>query len=294
MATVLAPTQISLKRILVAVDFSPCSEMALHYAAALTRREQGKVFLAHVLPVEAMYPFPTDPLPLDMDTDQPLTHMQQMISAPELKDIPAEMLAERGELWPVLEDMVRTHNIELVVVGTHGREGLKKLFMGSAAEEVFRRATCPVLTVGPRVDRECLQDGLLRRIVYATDFSASSLHALPYALQLAHEHGAHLTFVHALASAIPMAEFGPTTFTENELESARAELRQLLPVGVDADLVVEVGIPAEIITAVAEQHKASLIVVGLHAQSLFAATHLPWTTAHRVVCDAHCPVLTVR
>lgn len=294
MATVLAPAQISLQRILVAVDFSPCSEVALHYAAALTRRQQGKIFLAHVLPMEAMYPFPVDPMPIDMDTDQPLRHMQQMISAPELADVACEMLAERGELWQVLDDMVRMNKIDLVVVGTRGREGLKKLFLGSAAEQVFRRATCPVLTVGPHVAPECLENGLLRRVVYATDFTASSLHALPYVLQLAQQHQARITLVHALACGMPASEFGPTTFSDREMEAARAELRQLLPPGIAADLVVQVGIPAEIIVAVAEQQKASLIVMGLHAQSVFAATHLPWTTAHRIVCDAHCPVLTVR
>ena len=294
MASVLAPVHIALQRILVAVDFSPCSRAALRYAAALVRQQHGKIFLAHVLPIEPMYPFPVDPMPMEMDTEQPLRHMQEIVSTPDLRDVACEMRAERGELWPALEDMVKANNIELLVVGTRGREGLKKLFLGSVAEQVFRRAICPVLTVGPHVGPECLEKGALRRIVYATDFTASSLHALPYALELAHQHGASLSMIHALACGIPAAEYGPTTFSEREMESARAELRQLLPTGVEADLIVEVGIPAEIITAVAEQQKASLIVMGLHAQSLFAATHLPWTTAHRVVCDAHCPVLTVR
>ena len=67
-----------------------------------------------------------------------------------------------------------------------------------------------------------------------------------------------------------------------------------MPAGGKADVVVEAGIPDEIIVRVASAQNASLIVMGLHSQSVFAATHLPWTTAHRVVCNAHCPVMTVR
>ena len=67
-----------------------------------------------------------------------------------------------------------------------------------------------------------------------------------------------------------------------------------MPAGSNTDVVVEVGIPGEIIVRVAHAQNASLIVMGLHSPSVFAATHLPWTTAHRVVCDAHCPVMTVR
>jgi nucleotide-binding universal stress UspA family protein len=296
MAAVIAPPLVSLKNILVATDFSPCSHIALLYAAALARWQKGKIFLAHVVPYEPLSPIPMDSAPIYTlpAAKDPRFRMKQVVSAPELAGIEHEMLLEQGHFWPVLEKMIEDHHIELVVVGTHGREGLSKLVLGSAAEQVFRRAPCPVVTVGRHVSPQCLQEGRLRRVLFATDLSAASLDALPYLTMLASQHQALLTFLHVLASAVPDAEFVATDFVEREIEEARKQLRQIVPANTGADVVVEVGLPAEIIVRLARAQDASLIVMGLHSQSVFAATHLPWTTAHRVVCDAHCPVLTVR
>jgi nucleotide-binding universal stress UspA family protein len=296
MAVVSSPPLVSLQNILVATDFSPCSQIALHCAAVLARQGKGNVFLAHVLPFAPMSPIPMDAgpvFPVAVAKD-PRFRMKELVSSPELAGIARETLLGQGDLWLVLQDMIEQHDIELVVIGTHGREGLKKLVLGSVAEEVFRRAPCPVVTVGPHVAPECFEQGRLRRILFASDLSPASMHALPFVTMLAQQHQASLTFLHVLASAVPGADFDATASVERELEEARADLRQLVPAGSKADVVAEAGVPDEIIVRVARAQNASLIVMGLHSQSVFAATHLPWSTAHRVVCDAHCPVMTVR
>ena len=296
MAGVSAPPLVSLKNILVATDFSPCSQIALHCAAVLARQAKGNVFLAHVLPFAPLSPIPMDSgpvFPVAVGSD-PRFRMKQMVSSPELAGIESKTLLGQGDLWLVLQGMIEQHDIELVVIGTHGREGLKKLVLGSLAEEVFRRAPCPVVTVGPHVASECFEQGRLRRVLFASDLSPSSMHALPFVTMLAQQHQASLTFLHVVASAVPNAEIDTAAFVASEVDEARESLRQFVPAGSDADVVVEVGIPGEVIVRVARAQNASLIVMGLHLQSVFAATHLPWTTAHRVVCDAHCPVMTVR
>lgn len=296
MAVVTSPTLVSLRNILVATDFSPCSQIALHCAAVLARQAKGNVFLAHVLPFAPLSPIPMDSGPVFPITagGDPRFRMKQLVSSPEMAGIERETLLGQGDLWLVLQGMIEKNDIDLVVIGTHGREGLKKLVLGSVAEEVFRRAPCPVVTVGPHVTPECFEQGRLRRILFASDLSPSSMHALPFVSLLAQQHQASLTFLHVLASAVPDTEFSATGFVGRELDEARAELRQFVPAGSNADVVVEVGIADEVIVRVARAQNASLIVMGLHAQSVFAATHLPWSTAHRVVCDAHCPVMTVR
>ena len=296
MAAVTAPPLVALKNILVATDFSPCSQIALHYAAALARQQKGKIFLAHVVPYEPLSPIPMDAAPaytIPVARD-PRFHLKQAVSTPEMAGIEHELLLQKGDFWPALENIIEEHDIELLVVGTHGREGLKKLVLGSVAEEVFRRAPCPFVTVGPHVSPEGLHQGRLRHVLFATDLSAASLHALPLVSLLAEQHQAPVTFLHVLASAVPDAVYVATTFVNAEIEQARDQLRAVVPEGMQAEAVVELGLPADKIVRVARERNASLIVMGLHSQSLFAATHLPWTTAHRVVCDAHCPVLTVR
>ena len=69
--------------------------------------------------------------------------------APCFSDIAHTATVERGEVWEVLSSLVEEKKIDLIVVGTHGRRGLKKLVLGSMAEQVFRQARCPVLTIGP-------------------------------------------------------------------------------------------------------------------------------------------------
>lgn len=296
MAAVTTAPLVSLQNILVATDFSPCSKMALTYAAALARQEKARMFLAHVVPLEPLSPIPMDAGP---GTFENLAHdartlMKKECVRPELAGIEFRSLIEHGDFWPAIDTLIHDQKIDLVVVGTHGREGVSKLLMGSTAEEVFRRAACPVITVGPHVTGDCLHEGRLHRVLFATDFSAASLHALPHAAMLAMEHLAPVTFLHVLASAVPDAEFVATNFVERELDEARTQLSEMVPKGIRADIVVEVGIPAEIIARVARAQNASLIAMGVHRQSVFAATHLPWSTAHRVVCEAPCPVLTVR
>ena len=294
MASVAAPPQTSLKTILVATDFSRCAEPALRFAAALAREEKGKIFLVHVLPPAPAYPIPLDFGPPSAEGGEARSRMREALATPELAGVEHESLLEQGDLWPVLEAVIKENSVDVVIIGTQGRDGLTKLILGSVAEEVFRRSLCPVVTVGPRVAPECLHEGRLRRVVFATDLSPGSLHALPYALKLSEQHRAELTLVHALASAIPDAEYGAATFVQREVDEAQAQLRKLSPAGTEADIVVDVGTAAAIIVRVAERRNASLIVMGLRQQSVFAATHFPWSTAHRVVCDAHCPVLTVR
>ena len=158
MATVQAPALISLQKILVATDFSPCSQAALRCAAALAQQPKGKVLLAHVLEILPASAATTEPAPAVLDAENSKVRMRDAVAAPEMAGIEHEELIAQGAFWPVLEEMIREHGIELVVVGTHGREGLRKLLLGSQAEQVFRRATCPVLTVGPHVEPQMARD----------------------------------------------------------------------------------------------------------------------------------------
>lgn len=297
MAVVSASPQVALRNILVATDFSACSQVALHCAAALARQANSTIFLAHVVAYAPMSPIPMDASPVFFPpiADDPSFRMRQLLSTPEFAGIPHEALLGQGDLGGVLQEMIQNHHVDVVVMGTHGRDGLGKLALGSVAEHLFRHARCPVITVGPHVVADVFEQGRLTRVVFASDLLPSSLHALEYAIGLAESRQASLTLVHALACAIPYEDERPRFGAEEEMGKVRSQLKYMLPDGVQADVVVEIGLPDQVIVEVARRQRASMIVLGLHAQSSeFLAEHLPWTTAHRVVCDAHCPVMTVR
>jgi nucleotide-binding universal stress UspA family protein len=224
--------------------------------------------------------------------------MAELLISGCLRDIPHQVLVGTGELWPVLSEMLGQHDIDLIVVGTHGRTGVRKLLLGSAAEEIFRMASCPVLTVGPKVDTpegEPLEPDPLsrRRFFYATDFTAHSERAAAYAVSLAQENQAHLTLLHVVQET---GEVSPHN-RARMVEYFTKQLRDLLPAEADMwcepEIIVEFGDPADVILQAAREARAEVIALGVRRAGTFPG-HLPPATAYKVVCQAHCPVLTVR
>ena len=289
-----ASVRLALKNILFTTDFSPASETAFPYALELSRWFGAKLMIAHAVPPEPMLAVPLEPAPADLDLDWKSAEkkMGNFLAGAALHGIAHESIMRHGELWDVISTVIAKAQIDLIVLGTHGRGGFSKLMLGSAAEQIFRRARCPVLTIGPQVGGKNFRFESWRCILFATDFSAGSLNALPYALSLAEENQACLALLH-LIPLMPLQEQKPV------LESARQRLQTLIPPDAGAwckpEYMVGFDFPAEGILRIAKEREADLIVMGVRAPATpRLTTHLPWAIAHEVVCHAHCPVLTVR
>lgn len=290
------PKPVEISNILLATDFSPSSDAAMHYARTMAEHYDAKLYLLHVLPPEPHIEIPLDMAP---ELDAPLAAAEQnlgrLLQLDGLKQIIREPLVERGEVADVIPAMIKKHDIDLVVLGTHGRRGIRKMLLGSVAEQVFRLASCPVLTVGPEVMATRLEYGEFPHIVFATDFSPASLHAMPYALSLAKKTQARLTMMHAIHE---ISE-GAMEYLDEVTSACRQRLTELLPPGAGSwchpEFVVEFGPAADMILKVAEEEQADLVIMGArHKPRIPAATHLPWPTAYLVAAQATCPVLTVR
>jgi len=286
--------RISLRNILVTTDFSQVSRTALPYATALSRQYEARIVVAHALSPEPHLSVPVDPLPLE---DDPVWleaegKLAKFALGNPLGVRPAEMLLERGDFWNVISGIIQKNEIDLVVTGTHGRQGLKRLVLGSAAEKIYRRATCPVLTIGPQVPALGGSDWKLKTILFPTDGSEVSRKALPYALSLAEENQANLIFLQLM----PLV---PYQYQESEEASARESLRMLVPEEAAAwckpEYVARFEFPVEGILRLAQERDVDVIVMGVtKSRETVLQEHLPWPIASRVVAQAHCPVLTVR
>jgi nucleotide-binding universal stress UspA family protein len=306
-------TETAFNRILFATDFSGGSEGALAYALALANRHRSELFMVHVLPWEPREFVPLDPLPRELDQKRAAAEqqMKRLVDDAHIKNLHSHTLVERGEVWDVLSDVLEREHIDLLVLGTHGRGGLKKLALGSVAEEVLRLAPCPVLTVGPHVAPIQGAQVDFREILYATDFGTASAKALPYALALAEECRSQLVLLH-MVQPMPVADisgaaYGPPAYAARELvkwqkekrKASEAKLRKLLPGDIELthEPVYVVGmdfLPEGILDA-AKLHKADLIVMGANqVASPHLASHVPWAVTHDVISKAKCPVLTVR
>jgi nucleotide-binding universal stress UspA family protein len=294
------------KNILVATDFSDASKHALQCATAITDLNQAQLFVLHAVPPEPRLPVPLDPLPASADRDlsEAKLKFEKVVSAEPLSHVHHEEILERGPVAGVVLDAIQRKKIDLLVLGTHGRTGLKKIVLGSIAEELFRRAPCPVMTVGP----SAAPPRQIRKVLFATDFGPASLQALPYAIHFANKTEGELTLLH-LVSPMPVEYVGPswypgTDLVEREEASKRKsmqQLRNLLPSNSDlkckVEHMVEFHFPLEGIINTAMERHVDLIVMGVRESGTTAsrlAAHMPWAIAYDVVCHAECPVLTVR
>ena len=142
------------KRILCPIDFSDASLAALETAAEVARRYGARVALFHAYPVPG-YTFPDGSFVasskmLEELTSQANRHMAEWKVKAEAMGIgQVEVATAIGEPAHEILAFAKAQSADLVVIGTHGRTGLQHALMGSVAERVVRRATCPVLTVRP-------------------------------------------------------------------------------------------------------------------------------------------------
>ncbi len=293
MQATLTNTRVEFSNILFPTDFSATSEAAFPYAEAIARHYGATLYPAHVVPPEPYQALPMDPFPVTLDYAWRNAEegLARLATADCIKDIPHQVLLKQGPLWDVMSAMSSKYLIDLIVLGTHGRTGLSKLAMGSVAEEIYRRASCPVLCVGPRVPQH-ERTPEFKRILFATDFSEASLAALPYALSFAEETQAQLTLLHM----IPLA---PLSEQDTVRAAALDKLMKLVPTDAMAwcnlDFEVRFEFPTEGIVAAAKRHAAHLVVMGVQRSAHpRAVSHLPWAIVAEVIGQAVCPILTVR
>jgi nucleotide-binding universal stress UspA family protein len=293
-----APAKV--KNILYLTDFSEPSEAALPFATTLGRGYSAKVYALHVL-IPASYAYMTPGLiavVIEAAEENAQAEMQRVES--RLAGLEHQTLVERGiEVWPAVRRAIEDDDVDLIVLGTHGRTGAEKLLLGSVAEEIFRRSPVPVLTIGPGVRSSVHTGGRFRRVLFATDFTPESLAGAPYAVTLAEENKARLLLLLVMRKPHSVNE-SDKRLCEMSVAEAMHRLYEIVPQDAKLEfppqVAVEYGEHADRIVEVAKQRDADLIVIGVRsaADHLGAATHLERATAHKVVAYAACPVLTVR
>jgi len=286
---------IAIRRILYATDFSSAAKKALPIVGAIARRYHSQVYIANVC----------SPLPYTMVTPEAVCIMERkreqeslaaldgLLHSPELDGVAATALTKTGDPAQELKFVVRDHNIDLAVLGTHGRTGLMRMLMGSVAEELFRNLECPVLTVGPRfANRLAPGDREIGTIIYPTDLSSRSKAAFRYAVSLAVEYQAQIVLLHTIPARNALSSIATETAA-----LARSSVKRLFCSDIDPrcdfQIVVDFGEPAERILACAREFQAGLIAFGVKTAGE-ASAHFRSTVAYRVILNTESAVLTCR
>jgi nucleotide-binding universal stress UspA family protein len=264
--------RVRFKNILFATDLGEASANAQAYATLLARIFGSHLYILHV------------------QAEQPdASQIEELESFFQASGVPYTILLRRGATQAVLNRVAEEEDVDLIILGTHGRHGVSHLFLGSTAEDVARSSKRPVITVGPHV-QSCLETSL-KNIVFATDFSDESKLALPYATSLAQEFHANLTVLHVAPKHERLVH--DREHVEGYLLN---QLRQLVsqhrfPWCAVSHLVVFGDTVPEILEA-AQARNADLIILGLHSSVRFTS-HLPERLSYRILCEACCPVMSI-
>jgi nucleotide-binding universal stress UspA family protein len=285
---------ISIKKILLATDFSSESEKAAAYAKALARRFSSMVEITHVFDPSTVTSYEEAIVGLPVNerrrtASEDLERIGNDLSASGINA--RTTLAEGHRPFATLLKIAKDHEVDLIVAGTESKSGLERLILGSTAEEVIRNAECPVLTVGPNAKIPSDSPLAFQTIVYATDFSAEAAKAAVYALSFAQDSGAHLYFCYVAGRQVDAD--AKREFVDGAFQSA---LKRMIPeVSYDwcsPEIVVEHGNAAKAILELAERVHADLIVLGARKAS-FWLTHVERGVTPDLLAQATCAVMTV-
>ena len=291
MKTLEIANAVSFKNILFLTDFTPASRTAFSYAVALARH-----FGARLYPAHAVVPFvPTEldaPVVPDVLTMMEAGKKAQLSDLVERTGLPNTILVTQEAIEDAVPRWINEHGIDLIVMGTHGRKGVDRMFLGSTAEAIVRIATCPVLTVGPGVVLHGAGELEIRKILFATSLQKEDEPAASYAVSFAREEKADLTVLHVLQTPAETQEDWKII-----AESARDAMKELVPISDDlagkTRFFVEPGDAATEILEYAKNISPGLIVLGLEG-SPKTSTHFRRGVAYKVISSAPCAVLTVR
>lgn len=284
--------------VLCAVDFSEHSRHAVRAAASLAALRHAPLRLVHVIDLLL-----AEAAAVAYDE----AHLRQAAGA-DLEILAAAECARAGILVERIVEIrigrpdreiiqaAQEHGASLIVLGTHGLGGFRKLFFGSVTERVLRKTMTPVLAV-PLDERHRTSDApyIVGGVLMAIDLDETALPMALAAHQIATALGVTLTLVHAVP---PLQAAGAWTAAFDEERPARVErtrtslglIAQVIDPHDPPSVLVRSGTPAEEIADVAASMKDPLIVVGLGGGWML---HRPGSTAYRVLCLATVPVLAL-
>ncbi len=287
-----------LSKILVPVDFSERSEATVRYAGNLACHFHAKLVLLHVVPpisYEASGFEFGGVVMTEAFLDRAAEARKELTPflADELAGQQVEKIVLEGDPARKIVEYAHNEQVGLIVMPTHGYGPFRRFLLGSVTAKVLHDADCPVLTGVHLEEAPSLEAVAPRAIVCAVDLSVQSAKALACASELASEFRAKLVVVHA--TPLGEAHFEETFDPEWRAtigERIREKIDELVKeVKANAQVYVENGNPAEIVTAAAQRFDADLVVIGRsEAAGMFGRLR---THAYSIIRQSPCPVVSV-
>jgi len=297
------PVMLTIRRVLFPTDLSEGAQRAFPQAAFLADWHDAEL---HILNVTGRhrhdYKETKDNFPLSIDTlTDWLRRPSKSVSGsnwPDLTDLPIEQAqVESASPAERIVTYAEDQDIDLVVMGTHGRRGLDRMLFGSVTEEVVRQGPCPVLTV--RTDADVEPSKAVRRVLAPVDFSAASDAAIQHAKEIAQTYGAEIDLLHVVEEPFYPPAYGPDmmTFpTQDVVERVEKQLAETAreEIGYEHVMVsAATGSPSNEILNYVDENEVDLVVMATHGRT--GLDHvLLGSVAERVLRQSPTPVFVVK
>jgi len=279
-------------KIVVATDLTD-TEYLLPHAIAQAKASGASLILTHaVLPHESM-PVETgaipyyDPLRMDRDARLMLDSLAHDVRTQGVECVAA---VRHGFVPDVVADIVKNSGAGRLILGTHGRRGLKKFVLGSVARQLLETVDVPVCTVGPRAHKRTPDSP--GTILHPVSLAGMHENSAALSIGLGQQFQAQVLLLHVITLSPAVAKDPAAAVV-----AATGELEKLVPRQARSWTRVQAKIAAgslvqEILSA-AQENQAGLIVLGVHAP---AHSWLPGTepAAYKILVSAPCPVISLR
>ena len=267
-----------MEKLLIATDGSVFSKSAVREAVNLAKICSGKLYVVSVVKTNLEYESIV-PQIVEKEEEKMRQHLESVKDRASKEGVDCEIISHRSEEpYQDIVDEAEKNQADMVIMGTHGRTGLKRLMMGSVTAKVIGHATCNVLVVPLDAKIKC------GNILVATDGSKYSEAAASEAIGIAKRCGGSLTVISVASSDAEI--LSAEDYVKEVSELAEKE-------GIKTDGLAVKGIPYKAIVDASKRKRADLIVVGSHGRTGLERL-LMGSVTERVIGHSESAVLVVR
>jgi nucleotide-binding universal stress UspA family protein len=287
---------LNIDKILLPVDFPNPSLGVIHQAATLAHRFHSEIVMLHVETPESH----AAGVPDDGAEPTGWNMLAEIVRAAEknfdqslgseLEGLAIQPVLVKGDPAHAIVQTAQEEEADLIMMPSHGYT-FDQFLLGSVTAKVLSRTECPVWT-GAHVQQSTAHEFAIRNILCAVDFGARSHKTVSWAARIAAEFHAHLTLAHVNASVEiwgPGGSYINPEWKEAMFNDASQHLGKLQQdVGAKADVLIGTGDVPKVLSQLAKQTKADLLVTGCYPYGENLRTH-----GYAIICAVSIPVLNV-